>query len=239
MKIALIGYGKMGKVIEQIAVKRGHSICLTIDRDNQKDFNEEKLKEADVAIEFTTPATAVPNYLRCFDSDVPVVSGTTGWLDKKDVIEKACQEGASFFYASNYSLGVNLFFAINSYVAELLYPYDNYKPEIEEVHHVHKLDAPSGTAITIAEGVIAKYPSLKKWGDAVTNSPDSLLIESKREGEVPGTHIVSYTSAEDVLSIKHEAKGREGFALGAVLAAEFLINQECGWYGMKDLLKIK
>lgn len=237
MNIALIGYGKMGKAIERTAKERGHTISLTINKDNQQDLRKENLKDIDVAIEFSTPDAAVFNYFFCFENEVPVVSGTTGWLAERSKVEKVCMEGGSFFYASNFSLGVNLFFAINTYVAKLLQPYENYKPEIEETHHAEKLDAPSGTAITIAEGILQNNPKFQKWQNAVTNTEDVLPILSKRLDDVPGTHTVSYSSDEDVIRLQHDAKGREGFALGAVLAAEFLVKQEGGWYGMNDLLK--
>lgn len=238
MKIALIGYGKMGKIIERIATERGHSVVLKIDKDNQNEFTLENLKKVDVAIEFTIPSVALGNYKKCFEANVPVVSGTTGWLENKEIIAAECAKEARFFYASNFSLGVNLFFQLNKYLAKLMHPYQNYVPTMEEIHHIHKLDAPSGTAITIAEGLLENYPSLEKWENSVTNHPNALPIISKREGEVPGTHTVEYTSAEDVISIKHEAKGREGFAFGAVLAAEFLANQSAGWYGMEDLMSL-
>lgn len=238
MNIALIGYGKMGKVIERIAKERGHHISLIIDKDSHKDIAEIKFNEIDVAIEFTTPSAALQNYLLCFENDVPVVSGTTGWLENKAKIKQACDEGAGFFYASNFSLGVNLFFAINKYVAKLLQPYENYKVEIEEIHHTQKLDAPSGTAITLAEDILANNSALSRWENNVTNTANVLPILSKRLGNVPGTHTVSYNSEADMLCIQHEAKGREGFALGAVLAAEFLAEQGSGWYGMEDLLKL-
>ncbi len=238
MNIALIGYGKMGKVIERIAEERGHHISLIIDKNNQGDFTSEKLQGVDIAIEFTTPEAALYNYNRCFENNIPVVSGTTGWLPEKGKVEESCKQGASFFYASNFSLGVNLFFTINKYVAKLMQSYENYKPEMEEIHHTQKLDAPSGTAIRLAEGIIEHTPKLKKWQNNVTTSENVLPIVSKREGEVPGTHTITYSSSEDVIRIQHEAKGREGFALGAVLAAEFLVKQQPGWYGMDDLLKL-
>lgn len=238
MKVALVGYGKMGKVIERIALERGHTIDLIIDKDNHNDLNEEKLQNVDVAIEFSTPQSAVKNYKLCFQANVPVVSGTTGWLERKAEIEEACRHNSRFFYASNFSLGVNLFFEINKHVAQLLQPYGNYKVEVEEIHHTQKLDAPSGTAITIAEGILENNNKFEKWENNVTNEDNVLPILSKRIGDVPGTHTVSYTSKEDILSIKHTAKGREGFALGAVLAAEFLVEQNSGWYGMKDLLNL-
>lgn len=238
MKIALIGYGKMGKTIEKIAKERGHSVVLIIDKNNQQDFTKENIQKAQVAIEFSTPDTALSNYIRCFQSDIPVVSGTTGWLEKKEEVENWCKEKAKFFYASNFSLGVNLFFHINKYVANLMQAYDNYRCEVEEIHHIHKLDAPSGTAITIAEDILKNMPQLGKWENSTTTDLSVLPIESKREGDVPGIHTVSYTSSEDILTIKHEAKGREGFALGAVLAAEFLVDKSHGWFSMNDLLNL-
>lgn len=238
MKIALVGYGKMGKTIEKIAKERGHTIALIIEKEDQEGGSEDKLEKIDVAIEFTTPQAALSNYLRCFHSNVPVVSGTTGWLENKNEVMQACEKGARFFYASNFSLGVNLFFTINKYVAKLLQPYENYKPEIEEIHHTQKLDAPSGTAITIAESILEKIPRIEKWQHTVTNASNVLPIVAKRMGDIPGTHTVSYISEEDKISLQHEAKGRQGFAVGAVLAAEFLVNQKSGWYGMEDLLKL-
>ncbi len=238
MKIALVGYGKMGKVIERIAKERGHTISLTIDLHNQNDFNAQNLENVDVAIEFTTPSAALANYEQCFQANIPVVSGTTGWLAEKEKVENVCRNGAKFFYASNFSLGVNLFFAINKYVAKLMNKHENYVPVLEETHHTQKLDAPSGTAITIAEGILENYPSLETWKNEKTADSGVLSILSKREGEVPGTHSVTYTSQEDSIKIEHEAKGREGFALGAVLAAEFLVKQKSGWYGMEHLLKL-
>ncbi len=238
MKIALIGYGKMGQVIASIAIERGHSVDLIIDKENAGALYQDNLKNIDVAIEFTEPSAALSNYQKCFQCGVPVVSGTTGWLEKKGEVEEDCDKGAKFFYASNFSLGVNLFFTINKYVAKLMGKYENYRPSLEEIHHTQKLDLPSGTAITIAEGVLGNCPKLKKWENTVTNQENVLPIVSKREGDVPGTHSITYESEEDLIQIMHEAKGRKGFALGAVLAAEFLVTQKSGWYGMEDLLKL-
>ena len=236
MKIALIGYGKMGKEIEKIAVGRGHEIVAKIDIDNQHDFESEAFKSADVAIEFTIPATAYNNYMKCFAANVPVVSGTTGWLDKIDEIKKACANGKTFFWASNFSLGVNIFFAVNKFLAKIMNQYPDYNVGMEEVHHIHKLDAPSGTAITLAEDILNTLDRKTCWAKEVESSGSELAIRSVREGEVPGIHEITYESAFDVISIKHDAKTRQGFALGAVLAAEF-VKGKTGYFGMEDILK--
>ena len=236
MKIALIGYGKMGKEIEKIAVARGHEIVSKIDIDNQQDFDSQAFKSADVAIEFTIPATAYNNYMRCFAANVPVVSGTTGWLDKIDEIKKACAEGKTFFWASNFSLGVNIFVAVNKFLAKIMNCYPDYDVSMEEVHHIHKLDAPSGTAITLAEDILNNIDRKSCWVKETGTSDCELPIHSVREGEVPGIHEIRYESAFDVISLKHDAKTRQGFALGAVLAAEF-INGKTGYFGMEDILK--
>ena len=219
MKIALIGYGKMGHEIEGIATARGHEVILKIDESNQNQFTAENLGKADVAIEFTVPASAVNNILKCFEANVPVVSGTTGWMDKMDEVRRICKERKqAFFYASNYSIGVNLFFKLNKYLANLMKEYPHYLPSIKETHHVQKKDAPSGTAITLAEQFITKPP-----------------IQSFREGNVPGTHTISYTSDCDEIQITHQAFNRKGFAEGAVRAAEWLIGKK-GVFGMNDML---
>ena len=236
MRIALIGYGKMGKEIEKIAVGRGHEIVAKIDIDNQHDFESEAFKSADVAIEFTIPATAYNNYMKCFAANVPVVSGTTGWLDKIDEIKKACANGKTFFWASNFSLGVNIFFAVNKFLAKIMNQYPDYNVGMEEVHHIHKLDAPSGTAITLAEDILNTLDRKTCWEKEVESSGNELAIRSIREGEVPGIHEITYESAFDVISIKHDAKTRQGFALGAVLAAEF-VTGKTGYFGMEDILK--
>ncbi|MGL5681454.1 MAG: 4-hydroxy-tetrahydrodipicolinate reductase [Marinifilaceae bacterium] len=239
MKIALLGYGKMGKIIESIARSRGHEIVLVIDELNRDNVTDEMLKEADVAIEFTAPAVAVNNYKWCFECGVPVVSGTTGWLERLSEVEDACKTlNGGFFYASNFSVGVNIFFHLNRYLAKIMNNFKEYEVLVEETHHIHKLDAPSGTAITIAEGVLENNDKYNEWelkeGDS---SKDKLQIEAKREGEVPGIHTVFYKSDVDEIVIHHSAYSRKGFALGAVLAAEFMQGKH-GQYGMDDLLKI-
>jgi 4-hydroxy-tetrahydrodipicolinate reductase len=238
MKIALIGYGKMGQTIEKIAQKRRHEIVAKIDVDNQGDFASAAFKSADVAIEFTTPATAFENYLRCFAAALPVVSGTTGWTSRMNEIKTLCEtEGRTFFYASNFSIGVNIFFALNKYLARIMNGFPNYDADMTEIHHIHKLDAPSGTAITLAEDIIYNIERKKHWKLADEKHDDSdLVINALREGEVPGIHEIRYTSDIDTITIKHDAVSREGFALGAVLAAEYAAGRK-GFLGMKDLLK--
>lgn len=235
MKIALIGYGKMGKTIEQIALKRGHEIVSIIDINNSEDMRSDAFKSADVAIEFTTPATAFANYQACFDAGVPVVSGTTGWLDRLDEIKERCaKEGKTFFYASNFSIGVNIFFAVNRYLAKMMNNFPSYDVRMTETHHIHKLDAPSGTAITLAEGILGELDRKERWTLDTAETPSDLPIHAIREGEVPGTHEVMYESDVDEITIRHEAKSRAGFALGAVIAAEFAAGKK-GFLGMQDL----
>lgn len=235
MKIALVGYGKMGKTIEQIALSRGHEIVSIIDINNPEDFQSDAFKSADVAIEFTTPATAFNNYMKCFEAGVPVVSGTTGWLDRLDEVKQICEkEGKTFFYASNFSVGVNIFFALNKYLAKIMNNFPSYDVRITEVHHIHKLDAPSGTAITLAEGVIENLDRKDRWTLETAEKPTDLPIHAIREGEVPGIHEIIYESEADTISIKHDAKSRAGFALGAVIAAEFTAGKK-GFLGMNDL----
>ena len=237
MKIALIGYGKMGKEIEQIAISRGHKIVLKIDIDNQHDLTIENLSKADVAIEFTTPATAIGNYRICFESGLPVISGTTGWLDKKPLVEKECLESdGCFFYASNFSLGVNLFFELNKTLARMMKPFPQYDITMTEIHHTQKLDAPSGTAITLAEGIIAENNSKKSWTIEDPLSNDELHITSVRKNPYPGLHSVKYESEVDYIEITHNTYNRKGLALGAVLAAEFCYGKK-GIFNMSDLLK--
>lgn len=235
MKIALIGYGKMGKEIEAIALKRGHEIILKIDKDNQDDMNIVNLKKADVAIEFSTPHTVVENIYKCFNAHLPVVVGATGWYDKFDEIIAHCEGNrGSLFHATNFSLGVNLFFKLNSYLAELMNKYEDYDVSMEEIHHIHKLDKPSGTAISLANQILNKVKRKEKWSiDEKTSN--TLHIVDKREGEVPGTHIVKYHSSIDDIEIMHKAHSRKGFALGAVIAAEFL-EGKTGVYSMNDLI---
>lgn len=238
MRIALIGYGKMGKTIEQIALERGHEIVSVIDIDNPNDFQSEAFKSADVAIEFSAPTAAFDNYMKCFAANVPVVAGTTGWLDRMDKIKTICkEEGKTFFYASNYSIGVNIFFAVNKYLAKIMNQFPAYDVSMSETHHIHKLDAPSGTAITLAEGIIEQIDRKKQWRlQQDAQQPDDLVIEDIREGEVPGIHEVHYESDVDYIHIKHSAKSRTGFAIGAVVAAEFTAGKK-GFLSMNDLLK--
>lgn len=238
MNIALIGYGRMGHEIEKIALERGHQIGLVIDVDNQDDLNAENLKGIDVAIEFTIPASAITNYKSCFDAGVPVVSGTTGWLSQWDEVLSYCNKNeTAFFYASNFSLGVNLFFELNRKLAALMQPFEQYRVEMTEIHHTRKLDAPSGTAISLAEDVLKAYPSLKGWVNHRSEKADELGIDSLREGDVPGIHTIRYDSEVDFIEITHDAKSRKGFALGAVLAAEFTAGKK-GILNMKDLLNL-
>lgn len=237
MKIALIGYGKMGHQIEQIAIERGHSIVSVIDVNNVSDFDSPAFRSADVAIEFSAPSSAFENYKKCFALHIPVVAGTTGWLEHLDEVKVACTDGKqTFFYASNYSLGVNIFFALNKYLARIMNQYPAYDVRMEEIHHIHKLDAPSGTAITLAEGLIDNIDSKKRWNLEDEETPADIAIHCIREGEVPGIHEVVYESDADIISIKHDAKSRKGFALGAVLAAEFIKGKK-GFFGMDDMLK--
>lgn len=237
MKIALIGYGKMGHAIERIALDRGHEIVAKIDIDNAADFDSPAFASADVAIEFTTPATAVDNYLRAFKAGVPVVSGTTGWVDKMPQIKEMCADkGATFFWTSNFSIGVNIFFALNKYLAAIMAKEPQYIPSMTEIHHIHKLDHPSGTAITLAEGVMENNPNLKSWTESENPAQDELPIAHIREGEVPGTHIVKWDSPVDCITIEHRAKSREGFALGAVMAAEWISGKK-GWLTMDMMMK--
>lgn len=236
MRIALVGYGKMGHEIEDIAIERGHQVVMIVDRDNVSEFTKEKIQKADVVIEFSTPSTAVDNYKKCIDAGVPVVSGTTGWLEKRSEVETYCQDNnGGFFYASNFSLGVNLFFELNKKLASLMNKFKEYDVDMEEIHHVHKLDAPSGTAITLAEGVIENIERKISWKLDEISSCDEMKIVAKRENEVPGTHSIRYSSDVDEINITHRAYSRKGFALGAVLAAEYM-RGKLGLYGMKDLL---
>ncbi len=238
MKIALIGYGKMGKEIRALAESRGHTIPLIIDVDNREDLTPESLKQADVAVEFTNPDAALQNIEACFDARVPVVSGTTGWTDKMDEVRKRCEEEKqAFFYASNYSLGVNILFHINRVLADIMNRYPGYEIMMEETHHVQKLDSPSGTAITLAEDILQRIDRKKKWVNRMTKRDDELSVISYRRDKVPGIHTVRYNSEMDTLTLTHSAKSRKGFALGAVMAAEFIVGKT-GCFGMKDLLNL-
>lgn len=240
MRIALLGYGKMGKVIERIAVDRGHEIVLVVDENNRMSCTDEELKKAEVAIEFTMPQVAVENYKWCFKNGVPVISGTTGWLDKWEQVTEECRKmNGAFFYASNFSIGVNIFFQLNKYLAKMMNGFDGYKISIEETHHIHKLDAPSGTAITIAEGILKNHTAYDSWQlDGGEKLPQHVLpVTAKRIGEVPGIHTVTYKSEVDEIEISHSALSREGLAKGAVLAAEFLRGKS-GIFGMEDLMSL-
>ncbi len=236
MNIALIGYGKMGKAIEELALAKGHLVPLKINRSNLSDLNQERLREIDVAIEFTTPDTAFENLKILFENKIPTVCGTTAWLDRKLEAEQLCHEhNTAFLYASNFSIGVNLFFELNKHLAHLMNDYDDYNPSMEEIHHTAKLDAPSGTAVTLAEGLIEHLTRKKKWEKEKTSAPDAIGIVSKRIDPAPGTHSISYDSEIDSIEIKHTAHSRKGFAKGALLAAEFLHNKK-GIYTMQDVL---
>jgi 4-hydroxy-tetrahydrodipicolinate reductase len=229
----------MGKAIERIALSRGHDVVSIIDVVNTNDFSSETFRSADVAIEFTTPHTAFDNYMRCFDACLPVVSGTTGWLERFDEVRQLCLEGKhTFFYASNFSIGVNIFFALNTYLAKIMNNFPAYDVQLTEIHHHHKMDTPSGTAITLAGDILRHVDRKTQWQPSDTTAaiqPSDLPIQSIREGEIPGTHEVAYVSHEDTIHIRHEAKSREGFALGAVVAAEFTVGRK-GLLGMEDLL---
>jgi 4-hydroxy-tetrahydrodipicolinate reductase len=238
MKIALIGYGKMGKEIEQIAISRGHEIVLKINSNNLQEFTVDNLKKADVAIEFTTPNAVLKNIYTCFDAGIPIVVGTTAWYNHLNEVKKYCaQKNASLLYASNFSVGVNLFFALNKKLAELMAPYKEYDVMIEEIHHTQKLDAPSGTAISLANDILAVHPTKKKWS-LDKSDEQTLLIKAKRIDPCPGTHSIKYSSEIDDIEIIHTAHNRKGFATGAVIAAEWLIGKK-GVYTINDVLNIK
>ena len=227
----------MGKTIERIALERGHEIVSVIDVDNTADFDSEGFKSADVAIEFTAPQVALSNYRRAFASGVAVVSGTTGWTDQLPELKKEIEaNGNTLFWTSNFSLGVNIFMAVNKYLAGIMNEFPNYNVEMTEIHHTQKLDAPSGTAITLAEEIIEKLDRKNKWVKEIEKNSTELAIKSIREGQVPGIHTVHYESSVDSITITHDAKSREGFALGAVVAAEYTCGKK-GLLGMKDMLK--
>ena len=233
MNIALLGYGKMGKVIESIALERGHQIVLKKTSSNSFDG----LENADVAIDFSIPTVAVENISTCLNNSIPIVSGTTGWLDQYQQMVDLCNEKeGAFLYGSNFSLGVNLFFELNEYLAKLMSKFKEYSVSMEEIHHVHKLDKPSGTAITLANGII-KNTDKKQW--VIQNpTPDDVFIDVKRNKNVPGTHSILYTSEVDYIKIEHTAHNREGFALGSILAAEWIIGKK-GVFTMRDVLEIE
>lgn len=231
MKIALLGYGKMGKTIEKIAIQRGHEIVLKVD-EHTKEYD---ISIADIAIDFSIPSVAYNNITNCFKNNVPVVCGTTGWLDNYNKAIEICKENnGAFIYASNFSLGVNIFFELNEQLAKMMRNLEQYDISMEEIHHTQKLDAPSGTAITLAEGII-KYTSKNNWALDVTKSNDEIPIIAKRIPDVPGTHSIAYTSEVDTIDIRHTAHNRQGFALGAVIASEWLVDKK-GIFTMKDVL---
>ena len=261
MRIALIGYGKMGKMIEQIALSRGHEIVSIIDIDNQQDFDSPEFASADVAIEFTAPQAAYGNYLKAWEKGVKVVSGSTGWMaEHGDEVRQACAEGKTLFWASNFSIGVAIFSAVNRYLAKIMNQFPQYDVEMEETHHVHKLDHPSGTAITLAEEIVENIDRIERWEEIPLSSPEGdtpllrggvlakasvplgraggglLPITSIRRGEVPGIHTVRYDSEADLITITHDAHSRKGFALGAVLAAEYTKEHQ-GLLTIRDMIK--
>lgn len=237
MQIAIIGYGKMGREIESAALSRGHEVVLKIDEDNLHQLEPDHLGKADVALEFTTPATAAENIKACFNAGVPVVSGTTGWTGR-DQIEKLCRDkNRTFFYASNFSIGVNILFKLNRWLSEVMNRFPEYEVKLTEVHHVHKKDAPSGTAVTLAEDILKRVDRKTRWANEPSGNPDTLEVISERTGEVPGTHVITYESPSDILKVRHEAVTRSVFAFGAIMAAEF-INGKSGIFNMDDLLDI-
>ncbi len=241
MNILLLGYGKMGRTIEQIALERGHQIVGRIDVNNRHELDQlaSKPGSVDAVIEFSTPDSVVSNLTYCFEHGWPVVCGTTGWLSHRPDIEKLCRERkGAFFYASNYSIGVNLFFRLNKTLAQFMHQYPSYHVSMTEIHHTEKKDSPSGTAITLAEGIMNQLPGKTHWQERADNeadAKDAVMIESKREGTVPGTHTIRYESDVDRIEISHVAHSRQGFALGAVVAAEWIVGKE-GVFGMDDLL---
>jgi 4-hydroxy-tetrahydrodipicolinate reductase len=238
MRIALIGYGKMGQAIEALAVAAGHSISHRIGIHNTEELQHITAESTDVAIEFTHPEAAYDNVMHCLKQRVPVVCGTTGWLEKKAEAEEWCeQEGGSFFWASNFSIGVNLFFKVNQYLARLMEAIPGYEVSIEEIHHIHKKDAPSGTAITLAEGILGELSRKKGWANELKEDPETLPIISVREDEVPGTHSIRWSAPNDMLELRHVAHNRQGFAAGALQVAEWLPGRT-GAFGMDDFLSL-
>lgn len=237
MKAAIIGYGKMGREIEKVLIERGHEVALKIDIDNSSDLNEQNLKDIDVAIEFTSPATAYANVRKCLECGTAVVCGSTGWNDGVQELKEYCRaNGGAFFYSSNYSVGMNVMFKLNKILAAIMNSQPEYNVSMEETHHIHKLDSPSGTAVTLAEGIMESVERKTSWVNQATDKADEIGIISYREGEVPGIHTVIYDSEADTLELKHSAKSRRGLVLGAVLAAEFLQGKQ-GVFSMDDMLK--
>ncbi|EOR94231.1 Dihydrodipicolinate reductase [Arcticibacter svalbardensis MN12-7] len=242
MKIALLGYGKMGRIIEQFAQNRNHEIVLKIEENSLHLLTKENLQKADVAIDFSTPHSVMQNINACFDAQLPIVVGTTGWYNQLQEVKDICIAGNNtLLYGSNFSIGVNIFFFVNKMLAKIMNPYSQYDVQVEEIHHIQKLDAPSGTAITIAEGILDGLNRKSEWinnvvdeGKQVINQPNQLLIESLRIEDVPGTHTVIYSSEVDEIELKHTAHSRAGFALGAVIAAEWLKNKK-GFYSVESI----
>jgi 4-hydroxy-tetrahydrodipicolinate reductase len=238
MNIALIGYGKMGKTIESISISRGHTIVAIIDPSQGSGLEELKKTRADVVIEFTQPESALKNILFCIQEGIPVISGTTGWLDHWNRVEETVKEyDGTFFYASNFSIGVNLFFKLNNFLAKLMAGQNQYKVSMEEIHHTEKKDSPSGTALTLTKPILQHHPELKGWKETEMDEDHYLAIHSKREGKVPGTHIIHYKGPQDQITIAHEAYSREGFALGAVLVAEWISGKK-GMLSMENFLSL-
>ena len=254
MKIALFGYGKMGKEIESVALQQNHTIALKIDLYNAESFSKDELMKCDVSVEFSTPHSAVVNILKCFEANIPIVVGTTGWYDKLEEIKKICTEkDQCLFYSSNFSIGVNIFFEVNKQLSEIMNNYPDYQVSVEEIHHIHKSDAPSGTAISLANQIICNIKRKRKWKnilsfnshlqkkentDCVQFLPDEIGIISKRENEVVGTHAIKYHSAIDDIEIIHKAHNRKGFAIGAVIAAEFVKGKK-GIFTMDNLMNLE
>ena len=238
MRIALIGYGKMGKAIEEVALLRGHDIVLKIDQPNLRDFTRENMAKADVAIEFTSPHTAFDNIKLCIEFGIPVVCGSTGWTERLEEMKKiAADKNGAFIYSSNFSVGVNIFFEVNKRLAALMASHKEYAVILEEIHHTQKKDAPSGTAITLAEQILEQVKRKKQWVNKISDDPEELEIISKRIDPAPGTHSIKYSSAIDDIEIIHTAHNRKGFATGAVLAAEFIKDKK-GFFTMKDVLNL-
>lgn len=238
MNLVIVGYGKMGRAVEAVARERNHKIAAIIDKDNPEQLTAPELKQADAAIEFTTPESAFANYQKLMDAGLPIVSGTTGWLEHLDAIKQACQaKQTAFFYAPNFNVGVNVFFEVSKKLARLINNTEGYTPSIEEIHHVHKLDAPSGTAIKLAGVLTDELQNKTGWSKGKEQTPEQIPVYSKRTGEVPGTHVLTFDSPMDTITFTHEAKSRKGFALGAVMAAEFIQNKT-GYFTMQDMLDL-
>lgn len=236
LKIAIIGYGKMGKTIEKLATAKGHTIVLKIDVTNLDEFTPANLQKADVAIEFTRPEYAFNNIVTCLEAGIPVVSGTTGWLEKLEAAKAVCTaNNGAFFYGSNYSIGVNIFFEVNRYLASMMNNFSQYDIQMEEIHHTQKLDAPSGTGITLAEGILSQIQRKTHWVNRPANESNELTLTSKRIDKTPGTHTVEYLSDIDTIEIKHTAHSRKGFASGAIMAAEWIQGKK-GFFEMRQLL---